>query len=95
MIYWDLKNSAKVKKSASLCLTKHHATKTYWGRGGIAPRILNLCVNWRWVVSFTPGRFTPGTSHVGGWVGARAGLYAEEKRKIPLIATAGNWTPVI
>jgi hypothetical protein len=24
-----------------LCLTKHHAMKTYWG-GGIAPRILDL-----------------------------------------------------
>jgi hypothetical protein len=26
----------------SLCLTKHHAMKTYWGSGGIAPRILDL-----------------------------------------------------
>jgi len=25
-----------------------------WGSGGIAPRILNLCIRWRWVVSFTP-----------------------------------------
>jgi len=24
----------------SLCLTKHHAMKTYWGNGGIAPSIL-------------------------------------------------------
>jgi hypothetical protein len=24
----------------SLCLTKHHAMKTYWGSGVIAPRIL-------------------------------------------------------
>jgi hypothetical protein len=28
--------------------------KTYWGSGGIAPRILDLGTRWRWVVSFTP-----------------------------------------
>jgi hypothetical protein len=38
----------------SLCLTKHHAMKTYWGSGGIAPRILDLGTKWRWVVSFMP-----------------------------------------
>jgi hypothetical protein len=26
----------------SLCLTKHHGMKIYWGSGGIAPRILIL-----------------------------------------------------
>jgi len=26
----------------SVCLPKHHALKTYWGSGGIAPRILDL-----------------------------------------------------
>jgi hypothetical protein len=31
-----------VKVKLSLCLTKHDATKTYWRRGGIAPRILDL-----------------------------------------------------
>jgi hypothetical protein len=30
----------KVKVKLSLCLTKHHAIKAYWGNGGIAPRIL-------------------------------------------------------
>jgi hypothetical protein len=30
----------KVKVKLSLCLTKHHAMKTYWGSGGIAPHIL-------------------------------------------------------
>jgi aspartate oxidase len=29
----------KVKVKLSLCLTKHHAMRTYWGSGGIAPRI--------------------------------------------------------
>jgi hypothetical protein len=28
------------KVKLSLCLTKHHAMKTYWGSGGIAPLIL-------------------------------------------------------
>jgi hypothetical protein len=32
----------KLKVKLSLCLTKHHATKTYRGSGGIAPRILDL-----------------------------------------------------
>jgi hypothetical protein len=29
-----------VKVKLSLCLTKHHAMKAYWGSGGIAPLIL-------------------------------------------------------
>jgi hypothetical protein len=38
---WSLLNgSIKVKVKFSLCLTKHHAMKTYWGSGGIAPLIL-------------------------------------------------------
>jgi hypothetical protein len=35
-------------------LIKHHALKAYWGNGGIAPRIHNLCTRWRRVVSFRP-----------------------------------------
>jgi hypothetical protein len=30
----------KVNVKLSLCLTKHHAMKAYWGRGGIVPLIL-------------------------------------------------------
>jgi len=50
----------------SLCLTKHHAMETYLGNRGIASR---------------PGRFTSregssGTHWIGGWVDARAVLYA-------------------
>jgi hypothetical protein len=44
----------KVKVKLSLCLTKHHAMKAYWGSAGIAPRILDLGSRWRWVVNFTP-----------------------------------------
>jgi hypothetical protein len=49
----------KVKVKLSLCLTKHHAIRTYWGSGGIAPRILDLGTRWRWVVSFTPQSLYP------------------------------------
>jgi hypothetical protein len=83
-----------------LCSTTYQAPKTYpllneaprhegvWESGGIVPRILDLCTRWRWVVSFTPGCFTPskrtpGTHWIGGWVGSRASLDAVVKRKIP------------
>jgi hypothetical protein len=52
----------------SLCLTKHHTMKTYRGNGG------------EWTAS-CPGRFTPGTHWIGGWVDPRAGLDAVAKRK--------------
>jgi hypothetical protein len=48
----------KVKvKVVSLILTEHHAMKAYWGSGGTAPRILDLGIRWRRVVSFTPRPF--------------------------------------
>jgi len=37
----------QIMAKLSLYLTKHHAMKTYWGNGGIAPRILNLGTRWR------------------------------------------------
>jgi len=43
----------KGKGKVALCLTKHHAMKTYCRSGGIAPHILDLGMRWRWVVSFT------------------------------------------
>jgi hypothetical protein len=43
----------------SLCLTNHHAMKTYWGSGGIYPHILDLGARCRWVVSFTPRPLYP------------------------------------
>jgi hypothetical protein len=60
----------KVKVKLSLCLTKHHAMKTYWVSGGIASRILNLGTRWRLVVNFKPRPLYPqGKSHWIGWVG--------------------------
>jgi hypothetical protein len=37
----------KVKVKLSLCLTKHHVMKAYWGSGGIAPSILDFGTRWR------------------------------------------------
>jgi hypothetical protein len=39
--YLSGKGKGKGKVKLSLCLTKHHAMKTNWGSGGIAPRILD------------------------------------------------------
>jgi hypothetical protein len=36
-----------VAAHSSLRITKHHAMKTYWGSGGITPRILELGTKWR------------------------------------------------
>jgi flagellar basal body-associated protein FliL len=40
--------AAKGKKvKLSLCITQHHAMKTYRGSGGIAPCILDCGTRWR------------------------------------------------
>jgi hypothetical protein len=81
-------NKGKVKVNLSLCLIKHHAMKTYWGSGCIAPRILSTsALDGCERSALRPGRFTPrervpGTHWIGGWVGPRAGLDAVSKRKI-------------
>jgi hypothetical protein len=54
-----VKVKVKVKVNLSLCLTKHHAMKTYWRSGGITSHILDLSTRWRWVVSFTPWLLYP------------------------------------
>jgi hypothetical protein len=60
----------------SLCLTKHHAMKTYWGSGGTAPCILDLGTRWGWSAAcpscFTPRERAPSTHWIGSWVGPRA-----------------------
>jgi hypothetical protein len=43
ILHWTF----EVKVKLSLCLTKHHAMKTYWGSGDIAPHFLDLGTRWR------------------------------------------------
>jgi hypothetical protein len=43
---------------------------------------------------FTPGERTPGTHWIGGWVGPRAGLDEEARRK-KSSASVGDRTPVV
>jgi hypothetical protein len=62
--------------------------KTYWGSGGIAPRILDLGNRWRLVVNFTPRslyprKITHGTHWIGGWVDPRTVLDTAVKKKFP------------
>jgi hypothetical protein len=55
--------------------------ETYWGNGGIVPRILDLgTTKSEWSASragrFTPRERVPDTRWTGGWVDPRAGLEA-------------------
>jgi hypothetical protein len=58
--------------------------------------ILNLGTRWGWVVSVTPrprctpGERTSGTHLTGGWVGPRAGLDTEARRKILCLCRGSN-----
>jgi hypothetical protein len=82
----------KVKGKVAFCaLTEHHATKAYWGSGGIAPCICDLSTRLRGVVSFTPQLFYPqGKSpwypldrRLGG-PQSQSGCNGEEKNSQPL-----------
>jgi hypothetical protein len=81
-------NFGKVKVKLSLCFNLAPRHVGVLGSGDMLPRILDLGTRWRWVVSFTPGHFTPrerapGTHWIGSWMGPRAGLDTVLKRKIP------------
>jgi hypothetical protein len=81
----------KLKVKLSLCLTKYHAMKTYWGSGSRAQRSLDLGTRWRWVVSFTPRPLysqgkrpqCPLDRRLGG-PQSRSGHSVEEKNSQPL-----------
>jgi hypothetical protein len=67
-------NIVKGKIVPVLFLTQHHAMKTYWGSGCIAPRIFGLGTRWRGWSASRPGRFIPRerapcTYSIGGWLG--------------------------
>jgi hypothetical protein len=73
---------------------------TPWGRlrwlEVLLQLILNLGTRWGWVVSitprprFTPGERTPDTHWTGDWMGPRAGLDAEARRKILCLCRGPN-----
>jgi hypothetical protein len=49
----------KVKVKLSLCLTKHHAMKAYWGVEVYLHSFFDLGTRWRLMVSFTPRPLYP------------------------------------
>jgi hypothetical protein len=65
-------------------LLKSHATNTYGGIRGIAPRILNRDTKWRRVVTFTPRPLCPQGKRLGG-PHSRSGRGGEEKNSHPLL----------
>jgi hypothetical protein len=80
-----------VKAKLSLCLTKHHAMKAYWGSERISPRILDLGTRLRWVVRFTLRPLYPQVKSL--WYPldrrlngpqSRSGRCGEEKNSQPL-----------
>jgi hypothetical protein len=64
-----------------------------WRSGGIAPLDRGEWSASR-PVRFTPREIAPGTLWIEGWVSLRAGLNAEQKRKILLFAAIEPWSPI-
>jgi hypothetical protein len=61
----------------SLCLTEHQVMKMYWGSGSMYT-FTSALDGGEWSASrpgrITPGKRTPGTHWIGGWMSTRAGL---------------------
>jgi hypothetical protein len=97
---WHTQEKGKDKRWTCASI-KHHAIEVYWGMEVQLHTFVDLGTRWRWVVSFTPGRFTtrertPGTHWTGGWVGPRIVLDAVVKRKIPSPCRESNpRTPIV
>jgi hypothetical protein len=73
--------TVKVKAKLSLCLTKHHAMKTYWVVEVKCHAFFTSALEGsKWSASPPPP--DSGTRWIGDWLGPRAGLDAVEKRKI-------------
>jgi hypothetical protein len=82
-----------------LTLNQAPRNEDVWGNEGIAPAFLTLAVFYGEWSDPRPSRFNPeviapDTHSTGGRVGPRAGLDVVRKRKNPIIAPAGNPTPV-
>jgi hypothetical protein len=75
--------SDKVKVKLSLCLTKHHAMKTYseWRYSSIHS-LTSALDGGEWSASRLREK-AHGTHWIGGWVDPRSVLDAVVKRKIP------------
>jgi hypothetical protein len=70
----------------SLCLTNwslYH--EDVWGSGRIDPRILDLNINWRWVVTLTAQAFSSRGKGPPVPIGEKTGLDGVERRKILLL----------
>jgi hypothetical protein len=96
MAYYGSKNKVEL----SLCWTKYHAMKTCGVVEVYIHAFLTSELDWgEWSSSrsgfFTPGGRAPGIHRTGGWVGPRGELDTMAKRKNPIIAPAGNQTPVV
>jgi hypothetical protein len=86
-------------KVKSLCLTNHHAMKTYCGSGDTAPRILKNDTRRRWLIIYTLRPLYPLDKSPRYPLCRRlSGPQSRSKRcgevKNPSIASSGNWTPV-
>jgi hypothetical protein len=82
-----LKVNVNVKLSSAL--NEHHAIKTYWRSGGIAPRIvwprhyMEVSGQLDAPATLPPQERAPRTLWIGGLVGTRAGVDTVSKRKTP------------
>jgi len=81
---WPLPSSryVMVKVKLSLCLSKHHAVKTYGGAEVLLPTLTSVLDGGEWSTSH-PGRFTPSTHCMVDWVGPSAVLDAVSKSPCP------------
>jgi hypothetical protein len=84
----SLWSNTKVNVKLLLCLTKHHAMKTYSVSGGT--HTFSALDEGEWWTSHL-GRFTPGTHWLGrlGGLQSRSGRGGEEKKLTT--APVGNW----
>jgi hypothetical protein len=78
----------------------HHTTKMYtWVKVSLHPFLTSTQDGGEFMAScpgyFTPRERAPATHWKGGLVGPRTGLDMMVKSKIPIMAPAGKWNPVI
>jgi hypothetical protein len=88
----------KSKVVPTLYLTEHHATKTYWGNGGIAPpgHLMEVSGQLHAPTALPTGKEPLITHWIGSWVGSRVVLDSVMKRKIPSPRRESNpRTPIV